>query len=95
MTLLQLVYRHVYGEQMPPEVGFSFVPLWQLTEADKATIASTDAASITAAYTAGLIDTPTALRELQLRGAMTTRWQAITDEVVAEAEGTPPPTAVI
>ena len=95
MTLLQLVYRHVYGEQMPPEAGFSFVPLWQLTEADKATIASTDAASITAAYTAGLIDTPTALRELQLRGAMTTRWQAITNEVVAEAEGTPPPPAVI
>ena len=29
------------------------------------------------------------------RGAMTTRWQAITDEVVAEAEGTPPPPAVI
>ena len=95
MTLLQLIYRHVYGEQMPPEVGFSFVPLWQLTEIDRANIASTDAASITAAYTAGLIDTPTALRELQLRGALTTRWQAITDEVVAEAEGVPPPPAVI
>lgn len=93
MTLLQLVYRHVYGEQMPPEVGFSFVPLWQLTEIDRANIASTDAASVTAAYTAGLIDMPTALRELQLRGAMTTRWQAVTEDVVKEAEGTPPPSA--
>lgn len=93
MTLLQLVYRHVYGEQMPPEVGFSFVPLWQLTEIDRANIASTDAASVTAAYTAGLIDAPTALRELQLRGALTTRWQAVTEDVVKEAEGTPPPSA--
>lgn len=93
MTLLQLVYRHVYGEQMPPEVGFSFVPLWQLTEIDRANIASTDAASITAAYTAGLIDAPTALRELQLRGATTARWQAVTEDVVKEAEGTPPPPA--
>ena len=94
-TLLDIVYRNVYGVPMPPEVSFSFVPLWQLTEQDRASIAAQDAASVTAAYTAGLIDEPTALRELQLRGALTTRWQAITEETVAEAEGTPPPTAML
>jgi hypothetical protein len=78
---------------MPAEVSFNFVPLWQLTEIDRANVASTDAASVTAAYTAGLIDAPTALRELQLRGALTTRWQAVTEDVVKEAEGTPPPPA--
>lgn len=94
-TLLDIVYRNVYGEPMPPEVSFSFVPLWQLTEQDRASIAAQDAASVTAAYTAGLIDEPTALRELQLRGALTTRWQAITEETVKEAEGVPPPTAML
>ena len=91
--LLQIVYRHLYGEPMPAEVSFNFVPLWQLTEIDRANITSTDAASVTAAYTAGLIDAPTALRELQLRGALTTRWQAVTEDVVKEAEGAPPPSA--
>ena len=94
-TLLDIVYRNVYGEPMPPEVSFSFVPLWQLTEQDRANIAAQDAASVTAAYTAGLIDEPTALRELQLRGALTTRWQAITEKTVKAAEGVPPPTAML
>jgi hypothetical protein len=91
--LLQIIYRDRFGEPMPAEVSFNFVPLWQLTEIDRANVASTDAASVTAAYTAGLIDAPTALRELQLRGALTTRWQAVTEDVVKEAEGTPPPPA--
>ena len=93
--LLDIVYRHLYGVAMPPELGFSFVPLWQLTEMDRAAIASQDAAAVTAAYTAGMIDQPTALKELQLRGALTTRWQAITDEIVKDAEGTPPPPGVL
>lgn len=91
--LLQILYRDRFGEPMPAEVSFTFVPLWQLTELDRASVSSTDAASVTAAYTAGLIDAPTALRELQLRGALTTRWQAVTEDVVKEAEGTPPPSA--
>ena len=91
--LLQIIYRDRFGEPMPAEVSFNFVPLWQLTEIDRANVASTDAASVTAAYTAGLIDAPTALRELQLRGALTTRWQAVTEDVVKEAEGAPPPSA--
>lgn len=93
--LLDIVYRHLYGEPMPPEVSFSFVPLWQLTETDKAAIDATDSASVLNAFTAGLIDSPTALKELQLRGSKTGRWEAITDEVIADADDAPPSPSLI
>lgn len=92
--LLDIAYRNMFGVAMPPEIGFTFVPLWQMTEAERATIASTDAASVLQTYVAGLIDTPTALRELQHRGALTSRWQAITDELVKSSELAPPPAAL-
>ena len=55
-----------------------------------ATVAQTTTAAVVQAFTEGLTDRPTALRELQKLGELTGVGSEITDELIAEAEEEPP-----
>lgn len=70
---------------------FQFQPLWQLTEDQKATVASTVTASVSQAFTEGLVTKGMALRELKQSGRDTGIWSSITAEEIEEAENEPPP----
>jgi len=70
---------------------FAFQPLWQLTEDQKATVASTVTASVSQAFSEGLVTKGMALRELKQSGRDTGIWSNITAKEIEEAENEPPP----
>ena len=88
--LLEIESRNLFGLPLPRDVNFTFAPLWQMSDTEKSAIDTADTNAVIAAYSAGLIDEPTALRELQSRGKITGRWDAITAETITAAEAGPP-----
>ncbi len=78
---------------LPEEWGFTFKPLWQLKEPEKADINAKEAATILDAQERGIIDHPTALKELRESGRRTGHWTNITDEIIEQAEREPAPSA--
>ena len=92
--LLQVVYRSAIGSAPPAEMSMSFVPLWQMSEKEKAEIAKTSVDGIVALAGADIISKGTALREMQRVGGETGLGSSITDEEVGDADEEPPlPTA--
>ena len=87
---LEIESRNLFGVPLPRDANFTFAPLWQISDTEKSAIDTADTNAVTAAYGAGLIDEPTALRELQSRGKITGRWDAVTADVIAAAEAGPP-----
>jgi phage-related protein (TIGR01555 family) len=90
LKICDVMSRSVFGEPLPDDFWFEFAPLWELSDMEKADIASKDTVSITAAYDMGLISRSTALKELKASGAITGRWDKITDEEIEEEENAPP-----
>lgn len=88
--LLEIESCNLFGMPLPRDVNFTFAPLWQMSDTEKSAIDTADTNAVIAAYSAGLIDEPTALRELQSRGKITGRWDAITAETITAAEAGPP-----
>ena len=88
--LLEIESRNLFGVPLPRDANFTFAPLWQISDTEKSAIDTADTNAVIAAYGAGLIDEPTALRELQSRGKITGRWDAVTADVIASAEAGPP-----
>mgnify|MGYP003653176387 CR=1 FL=1 len=84
-------YRSLFGRDVPDDLDFDFRPLVGMSDQDKSTLAGTTANVVIAAYDSGVIDQPTALRELQAVGGITGIFTNITDEAVQEAEDEPPP----
>jgi phage-related protein (TIGR01555 family) len=80
-----------YGEAPPAEFGFTFNPLWQQTESERANDASTIANAVTAVFDSGIIDQATAMEELKQSSHTTGIFSNITDEDIAEARANPPP----
>lgn len=90
-VLCDVICRSELGKPLPEGFAFDFVPLWQLSDTEKAEIASKDTASVVSAYEAEIIDRPTALKELRQSSNTTGMWSNITDEDIATAETEPPP----
>ena len=88
--LLEIESRNLFGVPLPRDANFTFAPLWQISDTEKSAIDTADTNAVIAAYGAGLIDERTALRELQSRGKITGRWDAVTADVIASAEAGPP-----
>lgn len=88
--LLEIESRNLFGVPLPRDANFTFASLWQISDTEKSAIDTADTNAVTAAYDDGLIDEPTALRELQSRGKITGRWDAVTADVIASAEAGPP-----
>jgi phage-related protein (TIGR01555 family) len=89
-TLLDLVFRSTTGDAPPKGFGYQFNSLWQMSEKDKADIAKTIGDTVGAAFEDGIIDRPTALRELKQSADVTGVFSNITEELITEAENEPP-----
>jgi phage-related protein (TIGR01555 family) len=89
--ILKIMWRSVFGAPAPDDLEFTFTPLWQMSAMDKAVIAKTNTESIIGAHTAGLVSTPTSMKELQNISGDTGLFSNITEEEIAEAELEPPP----
>jgi uncharacterized protein len=91
MTKIYRMLAASAGIQVPEGFKLDFRSLWQLTETEKGEIANRDADTISKAEESGLIDKPTALKELRQSSQVTGRFTNITEEMIAEAELEPPP----
>lgn len=90
-TLLAIMWRSVYGKPAPEDLTFEFVPLWQMSATDKATVAKTTTDTIIEAHEAGLVPTAKAMKELQQASAEIGIFSSITDEDITEVESEDPP----
>jgi phage-related protein (TIGR01555 family) len=90
-TLCDVISRSELGKPLPEGFAFDFVPLWQLSDTEKAEISSKDTTSVVEAFDAQIIDRPTALKELRQSSNTTGMWSNITDDDIAAAEAEPPP----
>lgn len=89
--LLEVVVRSETGRPPPEGFGFTFEPLWQLSDKEKADIAKTITDTVLAAEEAGILPPGLALKELRQSADITGIWTNITDEHIAAAEAAPPP----
>lgn len=88
--LLDITYRSIFGRGSSEPIAFTFRPLKQMSELDKANIASTITNAVTAAESAGIIDAATAAQELRHSSDVTGVFSFITDELIQELENQPP-----
>ena len=86
--LLDITMRSL-GIAPPKDFAFKFRPLWQVTETEKADIASKDASAVGDAYDRGIISQATALRELRQSSYVSGRFSNITDEDIEAADTVP------
>lgn len=82
------------GIKLKDGFGTEFRPLWQLTDREKADIASVTTSCIQGAEESGLVDRPTALRELKQQSEVTGVWTNVTEEAIKQSELEPPPDAM-
>lgn len=90
-TLCDVISRSELGRPLPEGFAFDFVPLWQLSDTEKAEIGSKDTASVVSAFDSGIVDRGTALKELRQSSNTSGLWSNITDEDIKAAEDEPPP----
>ncbi len=90
-TLCDVISRSELGKPLPEGFDFNFVPLWQLSDTEKADIAQKDTTTIVDAFDAGLVSRQTALKELRQSSNTSGLWSNITDEEIKAAEDEPPP----
>ena len=88
----QVLYRSTFGVAPPKNFHLKFAPLWQLGEAEKATVANQKGAVVLEAFEKQVIDRPTAMKELRQLASTTGVFSNITDEQIKDAEEQPAPT---
>lgn len=92
--LLEIESRNLFGVPLPGDVNFMFNSLKQMSDAEKSAVDTADTNSVMAAFSAGLIDEPAALKELADRGKLTGRWNSITPDMIQESQAGPPSPSV-
>lgn len=88
--LLAVMSMSRLGHALPDDFEFDFVPLWQMSETEKAQIAAQDSATITGAVEANMISKKTGMKELVQLSRITGRFTNITEEEIESAEDTIP-----
>ena len=81
--LLRITYQSVFGKVLKTGSDFTFRPLWQLTEIEKGSLAGTVTTAVTAAFTSGMIDQQTAMKELRQSSRLTGVFTNISDAAIA------------
>jgi phage-related protein (TIGR01555 family) len=94
MRVLRVLHMSKFGQPAPENFDFDFVPLWQTSQKEKVDIAKVVADTVKVAVDAGVIDTPTALKELKQSSEYTGVFSNITEQQITEAENEPPPAPV-
>lgn len=89
-VFLDVIYRSVIGKPPPEEFNFTFNPLWQLMEKEKADIANTVTQAVTGAFDTGIIDKRIALQELKQSADTTGIYSNITEEDIEAADAGSP-----
>jgi phage-related protein (TIGR01555 family) len=91
--VLDILGRSVLGGELPEDFSFNFHSLWQMSEKERSEVATQDATTISTLHTAGIIDRPTALKELRQGSRSHGRFSNITPEDIdaAEKEAEAPP----
>jgi phage-related protein (TIGR01555 family) len=88
--LLEILYRSEFGQPLPDGFEFSFRPLWQLAENEKATASSQITQEVLAAFEQGVVGRKTVLKEMKEQSKWTGVWTNITDEEIKQADDEPP-----
>ena len=83
--LFKIISMSILGKPLPEDFEFTFNPLWQMSDSEKATITTTDTTSISNAFGAGLISKEVALKELLQQSRLTGRFTNITEEDIDKA----------
>jgi phage-related protein (TIGR01555 family) len=91
--LFKVVHQSEFGRPVDEGFNFKFVPLWQLTETEKADIAAKTSTAVSGAFDSGIIGRATALKELRQSADVSGVFANIADDEISEAESEPPPTA--
>lgn len=86
LKLLKITYLSVFGTAPPEDLNFNFVPLWQIDQNQKSTIAKTTTDAITEAVSSGLVNRATGLKELKQSSETTGVWSNISEEEIEQAE---------
>jgi phage-related protein (TIGR01555 family) len=89
-VLLDLMCRSELNVEPPEDLAFSFNPLWQMSDTEKAEIAVKVTTAVTAANEAGLISDQAAMQELRDSAEITGVFANITDEQIKNADDQPP-----
>jgi hypothetical protein len=90
-TLVYRVMARSLGITLPDGFGIEFSPLWQLSDKEKADIAGAVTTAVDTAMEAGIIDKPTAMKELKQSSETTGVYTNITEEDIEAASLEPPP----
>lgn len=89
--ILKILWRSKFGKSAPSDLEFTFTPLWQMSQTDKAINAKTQTETVIGAFEAGLTSRETSLKELRAFSGDTGLFSNISDEEIAEAENDEPP----
>jgi hypothetical protein len=84
-VLLQVTHLSKFGKALTVGSDFTFRPLWQLTDLEKATMAATITTAVTSAVSGGVVGRQTGMKELRQSSHLTGVWTNISDESIAAA----------
>lgn len=91
----RMMFQSVTGEPSPSGMTAVFRPLWQMSETEKAEVAERITGAVISAASEGIIDKPTAMKELRQSSAATGVFTNVTDEDIKaakeEQDALPPP----
>jgi phage-related protein (TIGR01555 family) len=88
--VLECMSYSLFGRPLPDDFDYYFNPLWQMSATEKAQVASSTIDTIDKAFSGGLINQQTALKELQASSKVTGIFTNITDEDIEAADAEPP-----
>lgn len=94
MLVLRVLHMSLFGKPAPESLDFDFTPLWQTSQKEKVEISKGVVEAVTKAHQEGVIDTPTAMKELKQSADYTGIFSNITEDAITEAENEPPPMPV-
>jgi hypothetical protein len=83
--ILQVSYQSKFGKPYPPGSDFTFRALWQLSDVEKAGIATSVTGAVTSAVSSGIIGQQTAMKELRQSSRVTGIFSNISDEAIEAA----------
>lgn len=89
-AILDLIHRSELGSPLPEGTEFEFVPLWQMTDEQKANVAKTKTDAVVAAEGAAIISPATAAKELRQISRQTGVFSHIADEDIDMLDTEPP-----
>ena len=88
--ILEILSMSCLGKPLPDDFDFEFSSLWEMSDTEKAQVASTDANTLNTLFQSGIITKKIAMKELLQQSRLTGRFTNITDEDIENAIEEPP-----